>query len=112
MLNKIKDLISGKAPISSGRSSKWPSVRKKFLSVFPRCASCGGSSKVEVHHIVPFHLNPALELDFDNLITLCESKKYGLNCHLFVGHRGNYRDANPECKRTAITVASYYQIKL
>jgi hypothetical protein len=41
-------------------------------------------------------MDKSLELTPDNLITLCESKKYGITCHLFVGHRGNYRLFNPD----------------
>ena len=49
---------------------------------------------LEVHHIKPFHLNPALELDPINLATLCESKKDGVNCHLWFGHLGNFKSFN------------------
>jgi len=55
---------------------------------------CGGTKAVEVHHLIPFSIAPDLELDPHNLITLCERKKYGINCHLLVGHLGNYRRFN------------------
>lgn len=47
------------------------------------------------HHIIPFHLAPDLELDESNLLPLCEAGKYGINCHLLIGHVGNFRRANP-----------------
>jgi hypothetical protein len=56
---------------------------------------CGGSEKLEVHHKQPFHLQPEFELDPDNLITLCEANKGGVNCHLFVGHLGSFKSFNP-----------------
>jgi 5-methylcytosine-specific restriction endonuclease McrA len=36
---------------------------------------------MEVHHIQPLHDNPALELDPQNLITLCADP-----CHIVHGH--------------------------
>lgn len=76
------------------RSSQWPKIRKEHLKDNPNCAVCGGTKKCEVHHKKPVHLFPNLELDNNNLITLCESKKDGINCHLFVGHLGSYSSYN------------------
>ena len=76
------------------RSPKWAGVRKKFLRMNPRCACCGSKKKVEVHHIKSFYNFPELELDPKNLITLCEGKKI-MNCHICIGHTGNYQDTNP-----------------
>lgn len=94
----IKDRLQGKAPRGAKRSSEWRKVRKAHLKLHPKCQLCGSKRKVEVHHIVPFHIAPDQELEFDNLITLCENKKYGINCHLLMGHRGNYRKFNITCK--------------
>jgi hypothetical protein len=41
---------------------------------------------------------PDLELKVSNLVTLCESKKGGLNCHLAVGHLGSYKRVNFKVK--------------
>jgi hypothetical protein len=101
MLKKITDYVSGKAPLNAKRSSQWPKVRKEFLKQNPTCAVCGGNKKLEVHHLHPFYLHPELELDPDNLITLCEGKK-GLTCHLIFGHLGNYKGINPDCKTDAL----------
>lgn len=96
ILKYIKDRIQGKAPSGAKRSSQWPKVRKEHLEKNPTCAVCGSTAKVEVHHMVPFHVNPTLELVPSNLITLCEAKKKGINCHLLIGHLGNYRGSNPD----------------
>ncbi len=77
------------------RSPEWGRVRREHLEAHPTCAVCGSGSDIEVHHIKPFHLFPELELDPGNLVTLCESKNYGFNDHLVVGHGGNYRFYNP-----------------
>lgn len=94
LLKHLKDRIQGKAPSGKKRSSQWSKTRKAFLAKNPHCAVCGGTKALEVHHIVPFHENPELELCEANLIVLCESRKRGVVCHLFFGHLGNYRNAN------------------
>ena len=87
--------------LGAGRSNQWPKIRKEYLKEHSNCAVCGGTKKCEVHHKVPFHQNPELELDKNNLITLCESKKNGVTCHLFVGHLGNYKSFNENVEADA-----------
>jgi 5-methylcytosine-specific restriction enzyme A len=77
------------------RSYEWSKVRNEFLKTHNICAVCGTSKDLQVHHIKPFHLRPELELDPDNLITLCTSKYWGFNCHLIIGHGGNFKYENP-----------------
>jgi len=76
------------------RSSKWPKMRTEFLKRNPFCAICGQDNKKYLipHHKKPFHLYPMLELDFSNLVTLCESP--GMNCHITFGHLGSFRSFN------------------
>ena len=94
MIKYIKDLVQKKAGLGDKRSPQWQTTRKKHLKNQPKCAACGGYKKLEVHHIKPFNENPELELDLDNLITLCESKSNGVICHLLFGHLGNYKSIN------------------
>jgi hypothetical protein len=94
IVKHVLGVLAGKHSLSDRRSDKWPEVRKKHLETNPTCSVCGGSDKLEVHHIAPFHLNRELELLPHNLITLCESKKGGVNCHLWFGHLGNYKSYN------------------
>ncbi len=75
--------------VLKGRSYKWYKVRKKHIEKQPCCQACGSCEKPEVHHILPFHLYPELELDPDNLITLCD--KY---CHFVFGHLMNWKSYN------------------
>ena len=97
--------VQGKHPITARRSSHWASVRAQHLKNNPCCAVCGGTEKLEVHHIKPFHLHPDLELLPANLITLCEANHGGMNCHLAVGHLGNYRSFNVDVQTDAKTWA-------
>jgi len=75
------------------RSSGWSRVRREHLELCSHCAVCGRDSKLEVHHIEPFSEDPSLELDPDNLLTLCDGS---MRCHFVVGHLGDFRSHNPE----------------
>ena len=92
---RIKDRIQGKATKGQRRSENWLEFRDDYVRRNPKCVVCGSTRKLEVHHIVPFHVAPDLELDESNLMTMCANKKYGINCHLLIGHLGNYRKVNP-----------------
>lgn len=72
------------------RSPQWPGVRKRHLELFPACSGCGRLKQVQVHHVEPFHLKPELELDQNNLITLCPI------CHLSLGHLFSFRSWNAD----------------
>lgn len=84
------------------RSPQWARVRREHLTRHPLCAVCGEKKGLEVHHVRPFHLFPALELDPGNLITLCDDH------HLFFGHLGSFRSYN----ETVGTDAEYWITKL
>jgi len=94
MIQTLLDRIQGKAPKGAKRSPKWRKVRNAHIKKFPRCAVCGSTKKAEVHHKIPFHIAPDLELNPKNIVTLCERKKWGITCHLLIGHLGNYRNIN------------------
>ena len=75
----------------AARSPEWPKVRAAHLLKEPVCQLCGGKTKLNVHHIRPFHLRPELELDDTNLITLCTGSSSTINCHVRFGHWDNFR---------------------
>ena len=76
------------------RSSGWRQVRAEHLKKHPECVNCGKKSRfgLQVHHIVPFHVDPSLELDPDNLLTMCGNPR----CHLDKGHLGHWHSWNPD----------------
>lgn len=82
------------------RSPEWPRVRAEHLKDHPTCAACGESDHIQVHHIKPFHLWPALELVQSNLITLCE--KPGHDCHFIFGHLHDWYSYNVEVEADAV----------
>lgn len=84
--HKARDLV-----IRQKRSSKWSRVQKEFLSKNPICAICGSSKKLNVHHKLPFHLYPELELEESNLVTLCMDTS---ECHLNL-HGDNFKKYCP-----------------
>jgi 5-methylcytosine-specific restriction protein A len=71
------------------RSPSWNRVRKEHLAQFPECSACGRKDNLEVHHIIPYHVDNSRELDPSNLITLC-----GKYCHFVFGHLMDWKSWN------------------
>jgi 5-methylcytosine-specific restriction protein A len=94
LIKHLIDAAQGKHPIGAARSSRWPTVRKKHLELHPTCEMCGGSEKLEVHHIRSFVEHPELELEPSNMISLCEANA-NFNCHRIFGHLNNFQQINP-----------------
>ena len=83
------------------RSKDWPRVRRAWLVHHNTCASCGKKSTglrkffLCVHHKVPVHIAPELELVFSNFITLCSNPR----CHLDKGHLGDWKSWNKDVEK-------------
>jgi len=88
IIEVLIDRITGKAPKGAKRSSKWRKVRKEFITEYRKCEICETKKSLEIHHKVPFHLAPDLELNKKNLITLCRKH------HLLFGHLNQWSDFN------------------
>lgn len=82
---------------SAARSPHWPAVRAAHLEIEPECQACGGIDALEVHHVRPHHVHPELELEQDNLVTLCEHP--GRNCHFVFGHAHHWHGWNDHVRR-------------
>lgn len=83
------------------RSPRWATVRAKFLEDNPCCTACGGTKNLEVHHVVPYHVDPSKELDAANLQVLCGLPR---NCHWCVGHGFDWKAWRPESRLLAHTI--------
>jgi len=96
MIERIKQWL-GFFPTFGGvlRSPLWRSVRAQYLKQYPGCAVCGTRDGVEVHHKLPYHLHPDLELRADNLIALCRDH------HLLFGHLMNFKSYNAQVETDA-----------
>jgi 5-methylcytosine-specific restriction protein A len=79
-------------PVEAVRSRKWRGLRDVFVRG-QVCAACGGTTLLDVHHIIPYHLAPELELDDMNFIVLCMARDR--HCHLIFGHGGEFMAYNP-----------------
>jgi 5-methylcytosine-specific restriction protein A len=106
--NTTKDLVNGLLSnlkqrydyykVTRGRNEhEWFRVREEFIKENGAyCRVCGKTQKLNVHHIVPFHINPDLELDKNNLIVLCTNRP--VNCHYLFGHLLDWKAYNPTCR--------------
>lgn len=77
----------------------WPKLRRKWLKWHDECAACGEKNKrkLVVHHKVPVHIDQKLEVDLNNLITLCK------NCHHLFGHLKDWMSYNENVREDAET---------
>lgn len=99
----LKDRITGKAPKGAKRNPRWHKLQQVIIAEHPYCSCCESTTKLRVHHIIPFWLAPWLEMKKKNLVVLCENKKYGINCHLLIGHLGRWAWVNPNCEIDIVT---------
>ena len=83
------------------RDPRWREVRNKFAKENPFCMVCD-SKRVDVHHIIPFSQDPALELDYMNLTSLCRDH------HFFIGHLNSWRSYNV----TVLSDAAHWRYKI
>lgn len=89
--------------VDGERSGQWRTVREAFVEDYPVCEACGTDEDLNVHHVIPFHRRPDLELERSNLITLCREH------HFRIGHdpdgrgpRGpNWKLSNPRVRADA-----------
>lgn len=95
-IQRTKALAGYGDPVFGGvpRSSKWNKVRDDFLKDNPFCEACGVKADI-VHHILPYHFEPNLELDESNLISLCSE------CHLVLAHLKSFKRFDPDIKEVA-----------
>lgn len=104
------------------RSPHWPTIEHRWRQNHPGCAACGNMVGVQIHHRVPFHDNPDLELcdgtglppatgkkgHPPNLITLCESGVGDAHHHhLLIGHGGSFKQFNPNVAADAAELLAH-----
>jgi len=85
-MNWLKSLFNGRT-FGAARSPEWSEFRNAHIK--EKCEYCGKGFFLELHHIKPFNLFPELELDSENVITLCRLH------HFHLGHFFNWRKYNP-----------------
>lgn len=99
----LREMLGEPEKRQGERDARWRSVRNEHLRTHSFCIACGNTDSLEVHHIKPFVQNPELELDPDNLVTLCTCSSRGkMNCHLIMGHNGSMQEHNPNVVHDSI----------
>jgi len=83
-----------------GRSGQWARVRREHLEQEPACIACGRDDELEVHHVVPYHIDKALECAPANLCSMCHE------CHLSIAHAYNWKTWRPDVRRLAQMIRS------
>lgn len=99
MPQSIEAANKGKQKSGIARSTKWPAVRRRILKG-AQCAACGSQDKLRAHHVESVTDAPHRELDETNIIVLCESG-IDYNCHLMIGHNGEWQQSNPFARQDA-----------
>jgi hypothetical protein len=89
--------------VEEARDPKWQALRNK-ITKNGKCAICGTTKNLRLHHKKPFRLFPELELDEKNLVILCESPSH--NCHFIFGHMMNWNMYNHDLDNTI----AYFQL--
>jgi hypothetical protein len=83
------------APVDSPMPADLERKMAKWLIGKP-CAVCGGTVKVQAHHLYPRHIWPQLMYREEFWYPLCRANKT-LDCHCDIGHGGNMSGFNPYC---------------
>ena len=78
-------------------------AKRAYLKEHNKCAICGTNEDLEVHHIVPVHIDSRQALDPTNFITLCDWRNHG--CHYVFGHFRNFKTKwNPNIREVAAAI--------
>jgi len=94
MISKLLCWWKGDGKPKVRRDPGWAKLRKEHLAKQPACLACGSKKSVVPHHIIPVDWAKELELQPENLVTLCEGDV--VNCHLLYGHHRHWRSYNPD----------------
>lgn len=55
------------------QSPEWRRISRQLINEVGHCERCGSFDNLQVHHIIPVRLAPALALDRSNLQVLCRT---------------------------------------
>lgn len=100
-------LLYGRFPVPFGkRHSGWSGLRNGHLVMNPVCVACGTKNNLTVHHIIPVNIDPDLELDPKNLVTMCQHH------HFAIGHWNNWRRYNINVIEDSIELRKIYDKRL
>lgn len=98
-------IVPPKPVLTTKRHSGWGPASHLYVLRYPSCYVCGrlvwkGLKAVcpySIHHALPFHLYPELEMDEANWVTVCEYRSF--NCHFVAGHLLDWRSWNADIRK-------------
>lgn len=82
-------LILNTTSVSIPTQWQMTKAKRAYKKIHNKCELCGYTKNLEVHHIVPVHIDHTLACDPENFITLCDTRNFG--CHYKWGHFHNFR---------------------
>jgi len=83
-------------------------AKRDYVQIHPECAICGCQKNLEVHHVIPVHIDLSLSTVFENFITLCDASNNG--CHRWIGHFGNFKNLwNLDVRQYAVSSRLFLQ---
>ncbi len=63
----------------------WSHVARAEIARQPYCSFCSSARKLQVHHVVPLHVDSSKGATPSNLMVLCQP------CHLYEAHCGDFQ---------------------
>lgn len=100
LVSWIRNIVEGITPSGraklggASRSPLWEQTKREYFKTHLKiCAGCGTVKGIQVHHIKDFSDFPEDELKPKNFLLLCENTTQ--NCHINIGHSGNFKSINP-----------------
>lgn len=97
------DLVTGKP-----RHKDWYKKSRIFITKQPWCSACGVKElkNLVVHHKIPVHIAPELEMVETNWKVICETPS--MNCHLYIAHLKIWtsynKDIDEDCERMLLKI--------
>lgn len=93
-ITQFIDKWFGDRALGGARSPHWNALRKDYIAGHPLCEVCGKKAR-DIHHLIPFSVDPSKELLWENLTALCR------DCHWSYAHLFSWRSYNNELKEWA-----------
>lgn len=92
--------------LGQARSPEWRITVREFAKIHPKICSILACKKkdIELHHIIPFHIDPSKENDFTNLMWFCRTHHHQIP-HLF-DWKSYYLDVREFVRRANEKIAS------
>jgi len=101
---RVSRFILNTTSVSVFSQYQMAKAKSKYKKMHNVCACCGYKKKLEIHHVIPVHIDKELACYPGNFITLCR------DCHFRWGHFHNFRtNWNPYIKEFCLYVSDYYR---